>query len=82
MTKRPDQHNIDHEEAGTTDHKFRRDPDDPDPDRETDEPAEATPDRPPTPQELLEQQKKQARSDRADELSRARENVESGDEDG
>ena len=78
MTKRPDQHNIDHEEAGTTDHKFHRDADDPAPDPETDEPEAATPDRPPTPQELLEQQKKQARSDRADELERARENVDDG----
>ena len=76
MTKRPDQHNIDEEEAGTTDHKFHADPDDPEPDTDTDEPAEATPDRPPRPQELLEQQRKQAEKDRADELERARENVE------
>lgn len=75
MTKRPDQHNIDHEEAGTTDHKFHRDEDDPPPDTSTDEP-EGKPERPPTPRELLEQQRKQAEADRADELQRAREQLE------
>lgn len=74
MTKRPDQHNIDPEEAGTTDHKFHRDEDDPDPDTGTDEP-DAAGRRPPTPQELLEQQRKQMREDREDELERARQNV-------
>ncbi len=54
--------------------------DDPDREAETDEPAEATPEPPPTPQELLQQQKKQAEKDRADELERARENVEGEDE--
>ena len=76
MTKRPDQHNIDHEEAGTTDHKFHADEDDPAPDTQTDEPDEATPEPPPTPRELLEQQRKQIEQDREDELERARENVE------
>lgn len=78
MTKRPDQHNIDHEEAGTTDHKFHSDEDDPPADTGTDEPNEATPEPPPTPRELMEQQRKQVEKDRADELERAREHTEGG----
>lgn len=73
MTTRPDQHDIDPEVAGTTDHTLRTDDDDPPADTETDQP-EDTPPPPPSPRELLEQQRKQVEADRADKLERAREN--------
>ena len=74
MTKRPDQHNIDPEEAGTTDHKFHADENDPDQDPTTEDADKPAP--PPTPQELLEQQRKQAEAAREEEIERAKENLE------
>ncbi len=71
MTKRPDQHNLDQNEGGATDYKFRRKTED-NIDRETldDLPAnQATSD---TPNEAMETIRQQSEAGREDELQRAR----------
>lgn len=82
MTKRPDQHNIDQDEAGATDYKFRR--------KSEESNRRDTPDELPanqattqTPNEAMETARQAQEKGRADEVERAEEarrgNKEKGD---
>jgi hypothetical protein len=81
MTKRPDQHNIDHDEASATDYKSRRRteerarrdaPDDLEANRATTQ----------TPNEAMETRRRQAEEGREDELERARRHTGDDEDDG
>lgn len=71
MPKRPDQHNLDHNEAGATDYKFRRKTED-SARRESPDELPANQPKTQTPGEAMEASRQASESGREKELERAR----------